>query len=89
MAIKTLTLKVITPNGYIYNGNANMVTVRTISGYRGILPNHAPLVSSLISGDLRIHIASNNISNYHISSGLLIVNKNIVKILTNSAREKI
>ena len=82
--MKTILLKIITPTGVVFNSNSTLVTIKTISGYRGILPNHAPLVSFLDIGIMNIHLENNKIIHYNVSNGLLIVKPNIVKILTDS-----
>lgn len=79
----TIFLEIITPQGTIYKGDVILVTVRTISGYQGILPNHAPLVSSLIGGDLTVHIDNNKQLKYYVGSGLLVVEPKYVRILTD------
>lgn len=86
--MKVVVLKVITPNGIIFNKEVRMVTVKTISGYRGILPNHAPLVSFLDLGMMRIHTESNGIIEYSTGNGLLIVKPDIIKILTDNITKK-
>lgn len=82
--MKTTLLKVITPDEVVYDGQIRMVTIKTVSGYRGILPNHAPLVSMLGIGQMRIHDQNGKITEYNISNGLLIVQSKSVKILTDN-----
>ena len=78
-----MSLKIITPNKIIYNGDIRMLTVRTVSGDQGILPFHAPLVTLLGIGFLKIYLLDNKMINYSISSGIMVVYKNIIKILTD------
>ncbi len=84
--MKTILLKIITPNGMVFNNNIKMVTVKTISGYRGILPSHSPLVSFLNIGTMRIHVENNKVIEYNVSNGLLVVEPKIVKILTDDIK---
>lgn len=43
----TVQASVVTPDGTVYEGDVDMVVVRTVEGELGILPNHIPLVSPL------------------------------------------
>jgi len=81
--MKKMSLKIITPNKIIYNGDIRMLTVRTVSGDQGILPFHAPLVTLLGIGFLKIYLLDNKMINYSISTGIMVVYKNIIKILTD------
>ena len=47
-------VEIVTPDKTFYNGNAEMIIVRTTEGDRGILKNHRPLVAGLSTGTLRI-----------------------------------
>ena len=49
-------LEIVTPDKTFYNGNAEMIVVRTTEGDRGILKNHRPLVAGLSIGTLRIKL---------------------------------
>jgi len=81
--MKKIFLKIITPNKIIYDGNIAMLTIRTISGDQGILPFHAPLVTLLGIGPLKIHCLDNKILKYIVSSGIMVVYKNTIKILSD------
>ncbi len=85
--MKTILLKVITPDLIAFEGSIKMVTVKTISGYRGILPDHSPLVSLISPGKMNIHVDNDKIISYDIFNGVLIVNKKIVKILTDNIKK--
>jgi F-type H+-transporting ATPase subunit epsilon len=56
MANKTskLTFKIVTPERVTYSDEVEQVTIPTEAGEITILPNHSPLVSILIPGELRI-----------------------------------
>ena len=49
-----LLIKIITPAGSIYDGEADRVTLPSAEGEITILPNHTPLVFQLIPGELVI-----------------------------------
>jgi F-type H+-transporting ATPase subunit epsilon len=54
MAENKIALKIVTPTREMYNGEADMVIMRSTSGDVGILPGHQPLVTVLDYGVLRI-----------------------------------
>lgn len=47
-------VSVVTPDGPVYNGEAEMVSVKGISGELGILPNHIPFVTPLTINPVRL-----------------------------------
>jgi F-type H+-transporting ATPase subunit epsilon len=49
-----MDVQIITPDKSLYEGKADLVNVPGTSGSIGILNNHAPLVSSLSKGEVRI-----------------------------------
>lgn len=50
----SIALKILTPEKVIYEDEVNKIVVPTEAGEIGILPNHSPLVSIVIPGELRI-----------------------------------
>ena len=49
-----LTLEIVTPERLAYEDDVDMVIVPGVEGELGILPHHAPLVTTLGLGELRI-----------------------------------
>ncbi|MEC7937321.1 MAG: F0F1 ATP synthase subunit epsilon, partial [Bacteroidota bacterium] len=49
-----MEVKIITPDSTLFNGEATLVVVPGIDGQIGILNNHAPLVSSLVKGAVKV-----------------------------------
>ncbi len=47
-------VSVVTPDGPVYNGEAEMVSVKGIGGELGILPNHIPFVTPLTINPIRL-----------------------------------
>ena len=77
-------VKIVTPNQVFYEGNVEMVQVRTTEGDRGILKNHRPLVAGLSNGILRLK-ESGNYKEANISGGFIQVEKDKTVILTECA----
>ena len=49
-------LRIVTPDGVCYDGQAESVTVRTITGYMGILAGHIDITTALSDGEARLVI---------------------------------
>lgn len=77
-------IEIVTPDKVFYEGNAEMIIVRTTEGDRGILKNHRPLVAGLSTGTLRIKL-NGNYKDAKISGGFMNVSKDRTIILTESA----
>jgi F-type H+-transporting ATPase subunit epsilon len=68
--MKTLHLKVISPIGSVFEGEAKEVTIPTKAGVITVLPGHMPLVSTVYAGELKITQESLCLP-YAIYSGLV------------------
>ncbi|MFN7252100.1 MAG: F0F1 ATP synthase subunit epsilon [Anaerobacillus sp.] len=82
--MKTMNVTVVTPDGKVFDGDVEMVSVNTINGGLGILPNHIPLVTPLTIGAVRIKKDS-EITLVAITGGLMEVRGDQVSILAESA----
>lgn len=57
-----MILEVITPDEVLYKGNVSQVVLPGLDGSFGILNNHAPLISALAKGQVKVDqiVAENN-----------------------------
>ncbi|WP_342252695.1 ATP synthase F1 subunit epsilon [Spiroplasma endosymbiont of Amphibalanus improvisus] len=78
-----IKLKIITPDGIICDKLVDIVIVRTINGYLGILHGHIPLVSTIIPSKLKYKINEKE-EVYDIQGGILQTTQDTVKILADS-----
>ena len=53
---ETIQLEIVTPEGQLFSGEVDNVTVPSTRGYLGILPGHAPLLAELGIGNIRYKI---------------------------------
>jgi F-type H+-transporting ATPase subunit epsilon len=51
---KTFDLSVVTPEGSVFEGEAQMLIVPGAAGEIGVLARHAPLVAMLKAGEIRV-----------------------------------
>jgi F-type H+-transporting ATPase subunit epsilon len=86
MSERRQRIQVITPEHVVYDADASFVVVPGAEGDLGILPNHAPLITTLKSGVARIRREDRELK-YVIAGGILKVKDNRVIILTGAAEE--
>lgn len=63
-----VSLEVVTPNGVIYEGEAEIVVAPGLDGELGIMAGHEPLISLLAIGDTRVRNPEGLYE--HIATGL-------------------
>ena len=79
-----LHLEIVTPERLAYSDEVDMVLVPGIEGELGILPHHAPLVSLLGVGELKIRKGSDEES-FAIAGGFLQVRPDKVVVMAETA----
>ena len=77
-----MDVQIITPDRNLYDGKADLVTVPGTSGSIGILNNHAPLVSSLKKGEVKV-ILNEKEQFFKIDGGVVEVLQNKVVVLAS------
>ena len=80
----TLNLSIVTPNGSIFSGNVNSVTLAGKEGEFGVLPGHASLVSALSVGVIVIE-KKEAVEAVAINWGYVKVNEESVSVLVDGA----
>lgn len=82
-----MNVVVLTPEQEAYNGAAKSIKVPGTSGEFEILNNHAPIVSSLEHGDVRILTEDGKKIVFTINSGFVEVLKNNVSVLAQGLHQ--
>ncbi len=80
-----MTLEILTPEKKIYSGEVYGVLLPGIDGLFEILNRHAPLVSALGKGKLKILKSKTDFEHYAIQSGFVEVLNNKVTVLVEGA----
>ena len=85
-----MQLDILTPEKKIYSGNVYGIQLPGISGSFEILDKHAPMVSALGKGNMKLLMdkSGNNAIRYDVSGGFIEVLGNKVTVLVESAVEK-
>ncbi|MFC7365762.1 MULTISPECIES: F0F1 ATP synthase subunit epsilon [Bhargavaea] len=82
--MSTIKVNIVTPDGPVYDSDANMVIAVTTTGELGILPGHIPMVAPLEIGAVRLNKDSST-ERVAVSGGFLEVRPDQVTILAQSA----
>ncbi len=83
---RQLFCRVITPQQIIFDGEVDRVSARIADGEIGVLVDHAPTISTVEIGDVRI-LQGDDITVYATSDGFFKVSENLVQILVEEAIE--
>jgi len=83
--MKTLEFKIATPERVVFEAKAvESITLPTKMGEITILPDHLPLVSSLVAGEVRVKVGGEEIS-MAVSGGFIEVKPGQVVVLADTA----
>ncbi len=82
-----MTLEILTPERKIYSGEVYGVQLPGISGLFEVLDKHAPLVSALKAGNLKILTDKTSTTSFTILSGFVEVLNNKTTVLVEGAEE--
>ncbi len=80
----TLHVDIVSAEGAIHSGRAEMVFAPAEMGEVGIAPRHAPLIARLKAGDVRVQ-NGDEIEHIFVSGGMLEVQPHTVTVLADTA----
>ena len=78
-------VEIVSAEGHIYSGDANLVICPAKMGDVGIAPRHAPLMTTLRPGEVRIQAEGRDEVFLYVTGGLLEVQPAQVTILADTA----
>ena len=81
-----MQLEILTPLGKAYSGEVYGVQMPGLTGSFEVLNNHAPLVSAMKAGKLKILLEKNKQSYFEIESGFVEVLNNKVTVMVEASR---
>lgn len=81
---RQLFCRIITPERTIYDGEADLVVVRIADGDIGVMAEHAPTVSTVEIGDVRVREGDER-HVFATSDGFFKVAENLVQVLVEEA----
>jgi F-type H+-transporting ATPase subunit epsilon len=62
-------ISLVTPDGAVFDGEAQMIVVPGAAGEIGVLARHAPLVATLKAGSTRIHLSETEVMEFATGPG--------------------
>lgn len=81
--MSALKVQLVAADRKVWEGEASMVSARSIDGDLGILPGHTPLLGVLVTGDVRIATGGST-ETVTIDSGFLSVDHDRVVIVADN-----
>ena len=80
----TIHVDIVSAESEIFSGTAEMVFAPGAMGELGILPRHAPLLTQLKPGEVRVKNGDSEES-FYVSGGMLEVQPHVVTVLSDTA----
>ena len=80
----TIHVDIVSAESEIFSGTAEMVFAPGVMGELGILPRHAPLLTQLKPGEVRVKNGDSEEA-FYISGGMLEVQPHVVTVLSDTA----
>jgi len=81
----TLHVDIVSAEAEIFSGTATMVFAPAEMGEVGIAPRHAPLLSRLKPGEVRVQTQEGEELSFFVSGGMLEIQPHVVTILSDTA----
>jgi F-type H+-transporting ATPase subunit epsilon len=81
----TVHVDIVSAEKEIFSGTAEMIFAPAELGEVGISPRHAPLITKLNPGEVRVKVSDTESYPFYISGGLLEVQPHLVTILADTA----
>ena len=80
--MKTFSLKISSPEGDLFRGDAVMLCVRGTEGDLAVMADHVPFVSYIKPCDCKVELEGGEERLGHLQSGILTVGKDAVILLS-------
>ena len=81
----TINVDIVSAEGEIFSGQAAMVFVPAVQGELGIAPRHAPLLTTLKAGEVRVQTPDGEEHGFYVGGGALEIQPQRVTVLADTA----
>ncbi len=81
----TVHVDIVSAEAEIFSGTATMVHASGVMGDLGILPRHAPLLTKLKPGEVRVIRDDGEEEFYYVSGGMLEIQPHTITVLADTA----
>jgi F-type H+-transporting ATPase subunit epsilon len=83
--MSTFNVDIVSAEGQVYSGAADLVIAPAVEGEIGITPNHTPLLTQMSPGEVRIQSGGKDIETLFVDGGILEIQAQQVTILSDIA----
>lgn len=83
--MSTIRCDIVSAEKEIFHGNVSMVIATGEMGELGITPRHAPLITRLKPGQVRLKLENGDEQFFYVSGGILEVQPQVVTVLADTA----
>ncbi len=83
--MSTIHVDIVSAEGEIFSGDVEMIVAPAKMGELGIKPRHAPLITNLQPGEIRLQIPDEEERQIYVTGGILEVQPHLVTVLADSA----
>jgi F-type H+-transporting ATPase subunit epsilon len=83
--MSTIQVDIVSAEGEIFSGPASMVFLPGIEGELGVAPRHAPLLTLLKAGEVRVQTPEGAEQSFYVGGGALEILPNKVSVLADTA----
>lgn len=81
----TIHVDIVSAEGEIFSGEASMVFAPAVMGEIGIAPRHAPLLTTLKPGEVRVQTPAGEEQFFYVSGGAIEIQPHVVTVLADTA----
>lgn len=81
----TIHVDIVSAEGAIFSGTAKMVFAPAIEGEIGIAPRHAPLLTNLRAGEVRVQTEAGEEHLFYVGGGAIEIQPHLVTVLADTA----
>lgn len=82
---KTIRCDIVSAHGEIYSGEVSMVFATGVAGELGVSPRHAPLITQLKPGPVRVLDAAGEEQFFFVGGGIIEVQPHVVTVMADTA----
>jgi F-type H+-transporting ATPase subunit epsilon len=83
--MSTIHVDIVSAEGEIFSGDATMVFAPAQLGEMGIAPNHAPLLTGLKPGGVRVQTPEGEELFFYVSGGMIEIQPKAITVLADAA----
>jgi len=80
----TLNLQIVTPTAVVYSKDVEMVTLPAVEGQIGVYPQHVPLLTSVMPGEIIVRVGAHE-EYLAVGGGLVEITGDHIAIVTDMA----